>query len=108
MERVNELSPIDSLDPLSVGLPTESLQCAWEKSLENIIQARTEQAILEHVSIARGFAWGVYAGALVDHTGFTSMGAKIILAHQEALDKRRNTIIESDDWSSVEFMHGCE
>lgn len=108
MERVNELSPIDSLDPLSVGLPTESLQCAWEKSLENIIQARTEQGILEHVSIARGFAWGVYAGALVDHTGFTSMGAKIILAHQEALDKRRNTIIESGDWSSVEFMHGCE
>jgi hypothetical protein len=108
MERVDELSPIDSLDPLSVGLPTESLQCAWEKSLENIIQARTEQGILEHVSIARGFAWGVYAGALVDHTGFTSMGAKIILAHQEALDKRRNTIIESGDWSSVEFMHGCE
>jgi hypothetical protein len=95
MLRVNELSPLDSLDPLSVDLPTESLQCARETSLENIIQARTELAILEHVSIARGFAWGVYAGALVDHTDFTSMGAKIILAHQEALDKRRNNIIES-------------
>ena len=95
MQRVNELSPIDSIDPLSVRLPTESLQYAWETSLENIIQARTELAILEHVSIARGFAWGVHAGALVDHTDFTSMGAKIILAHQEALDKCRNTIIEN-------------
>jgi len=86
---VNESSPIDSLDPLSVGLPTELLQSAWERSMENIIQARTELAILEHVSIARGFAWGVHAGALVDHTGFTSMGAKIILAHQEALINAR-------------------
>jgi hypothetical protein len=94
MQRVNELS-LDSIDPLSVRLATESLQCAWETSLENIIQARTELAILEHVSIARGFAWGVYAGALVDHTDFTSMGAKIILAHQEALDKSKNTIIEN-------------
>ena len=95
MLRVNESSPIDSLDPLSVCLPTELLQCDWERAMKNIIQARTELAILEHVSIARGFAWGVHAGALVDHTDFTSMGAKIILAHQEALDKCRNTIIEN-------------
>lgn len=85
MLRVNESSPIDSLDPLSVCLSTELLQCAWERSIQNIIQARTDLAILEHVSIARGFAWGVHAGALVNHTGFTTMGAKIILAHQEAL-----------------------
>lgn len=85
MQSVNESSPIDSLDPLSVRLPTELLQCAWEKSIQNIIQARTDLALLEQVSVARGFAWAVQAGALVDHTGFTTMGAEIILAHQEAL-----------------------
>lgn len=89
MLRVNESSLIDSLDPLSVCLPTELLRCDWERAIKNIIQARTELSILEHVSIARGFAWGVYAGALVDHPGFTSMGAEIILAHQEALINAR-------------------
>lgn len=85
MLRENESSPKDALDPLAVCLPTELLQSAWERSMQNIIEARTELAILEHASVARGFAWGVHAGALVDHRGFTAMGATITLAHQEAL-----------------------
>ncbi|NUU37836.1 hypothetical protein [Pseudomonas sp. C2B4] len=87
MSLTNESSFTILSNPLAVRLQTEVLQSAWERVLLNIEQSRTESAILEQVSTARGFAWGLRVAELVDEVGYTTMGAEITLAQQAALHR---------------------